>query len=607
MPATAQYHVVLDGQGYLIDLASYNKSAAPPFAPKTRVGDAGYGDLQFGSVWAAENWRGGLGWGTPFESFDPANPTRFKEGIGIDPTFGDLRMGRAITSVANAAINGFYQLVAHRGILFAISESTADVYQSTNGGSSFTVAFATGAIGGLRSMAAAAGTLFVGEGGPNDPARIWRRSTAGTWALWGTLAAGINSVRSLQGWSQAGNVVAKLYIGASLANGTFQVISSPADTFAMTTVHDGGMPHVEAMAMVANRLYYAPIEDTSSFGFRGELYSNDGTTTVTRVTSISDNAISSMIEWRGKLYAGSRTRGKIWIVESQGLTELFTMPDATFIAGVSQYAFPIRALAIDHDRLHFPVVDTQGLGIYTYDGVGWSRSVAGGAGTEPRGLVSFNNRLFISNAITNDSRIYRVENTFRTSGTFISSWFNAELAGIDKVLRKATIRHSALASGQSITVDYAIDGSATYTNLGISNTIGSTEKAFTFASATVAKSIRFRLVFALTGTSATPSVTAILLEYALAPDPKAEWTFDALLEGVTEMPLVRLDNSVETLTGSALADALWTSRAKKQTLAFTDLDAEAKTIWFVDLEEVVAKQSQREGSTTRGRAKLVEA
>ena len=60
MPASPKYHVILDGQGYLIDEASYRKSVAPPFAPKQRSGDAGFPDLAVTSVWDQEDWRGGL-------------------------------------------------------------------------------------------------------------------------------------------------------------------------------------------------------------------------------------------------------------------------------------------------------------------------------------------------------------------------------------------------------------------------------------------------------------------------------------------------------------------------------------------------------------------
>ncbi|HZT08594.1 MAG TPA: hypothetical protein VFC51_16345, partial [Chloroflexota bacterium] len=91
----ATYHLTLDGQGYLIDEASYRKAVASPFAPKQRQGDAGYGDLARASVWALTDWRGGMGYNT----FDPDRPDRYDSGPGIDSSQGDLRLGRALMVV----------------------------------------------------------------------------------------------------------------------------------------------------------------------------------------------------------------------------------------------------------------------------------------------------------------------------------------------------------------------------------------------------------------------------------------------------------------------------------------------------------------------------
>lgn len=326
------------------------------------------------------------------------------------------------------------------------------------------------------------------------------------------------------------------------------------------------------------------------------------------MAELDDNSITAFHEYGGKLYAGSAIRGKIWTVDAGGLTEVFSFPDVAGIGGVSTYGLPIRQMVVDDGRLHVPIVETNGLGIYSFDGTGWAYVAAGGLGQEPRGIAAYKNDLYLSNKSSAGARIYKVERKSPTSGVWVSSAFTAGLRGTVKVWLKLEIYHSALVAGDSIAIAYQRDANGIWTTLGTSDADGATSATFFFPTVTQSRALQFRLIFTVTDQTKSPKVTALLTHYLVSTDMKAEWQFDVLLEGSAQTPLVRLDNSNEPSTGPALADALWASRNKFGTLSFTDLDAEAKTVHFVDCEERVSPgATQRLGHQTRGKVTLVEA
>ena len=635
----ATYDVTLDSQGYMIDKLSYRKGVSSPFAPKQRFGDPGYGDLTRFSAWAVTDWRGGLGYST----FDPNHPDRFDSGAGMDVRNGDMRLGAAFTRVYNpgsGTTTDIYAFCVYLGVLYACSASSGKIFSSTNG-FTWSVARSPAGYNGIKSMAVYNGYLFFGS---SDDGKVGRFDGT-TWTdTWITISGTPTGIRSMAVWGVAGSGQC-LFCGCSKSGAA--VLNRVDSGGAVTAIHTSQLDHIEAIANWGYSLVWAPMSDTA--GYRGEVWSYDGAA-VSLLATLDDNAVSSFCLFRNplaptpatsipstgtptgrggdnlftitptvipglvelesasrsRMMAASRTGGIIWTLTGSGLTELFRFPGSIGIGTNYAYFQPIRAMVMNNGRLCVPVNDSGGLGFYSYDGHGWSNPSSGGTATSARGIAAFNGAITVSGQAAAGGMIYQEDVVTPSSALLATGSFDAGLPATDKVLLSVTIQHSALASGESIRVEYDLEAANSYTTLGTNSTLGSRSATFSFASAVTAKKVRLRFRLAVSSTSASPALYAAILTYVIATDSKAEWTFDVLLEGTAEEPLILKDQVASSSTGAQLADALWATKAKKQTLAFTDLDGESKTVFLVDLEERVSERSQRLGLSTRARVKLGE-
>jgi len=595
VPANSQYHVLLDGQGYLIDLASYRKRVNQPFAPKRRSGDPGYGDQALASVWAQENWQLGLG----ADLWDPKWTNRtagFKTGTNLDVHFGDLRMGRSAVEVhAPAGVAELFNLISYSTRIFATRGDGQQIYESADG-TTWAVSLNSGA-SSVGPMTHFNGWLIAANLLNGILHKFDDTAWTSPWVTLTGVGAGASALMSY-----VINATEYLFVGQTQSTGAsrlYQVHSGGTNVIAATFRE----AVISALAVQDNLLWIA----TQEGAFHGALYTYDGNN-VREITRLPDNAISTMHVFNNRLYGASRTRGKVWSIDRQGLEEVFTIPEVQGVGGVSTYAPPIYQLTVDDGRLFLPVVETGGHGVYAYDGSGWSNLIAGHGGDEPRGITAHKGDVYASTKRAAGAHTIRIERKSPTAGIWTSSAFNAGLAATQKLWVQLELFHTALAAGEAITIDYELDLSGTYTNLGISDADGATSRTLNFATDVTARHLRIKLTFALTTQTLTPKVQGLIVRYLIQPNVKAEWEFDVLLEGAAATPLIRLDNSNEPTAGPALADALWTSRGKKQVLTFTDLDTEVKSVYFTELEEKVSPgATQRLGHQTRAQVTLVEA
>ena len=147
--------------------------------------------------------------------------------------------------------------------------------------------------------------------------------------------------------------------------------------------------------------------------------------------------------------------------------------------------------------------------------------------------------------------------TYRTSAWFTTSEYDFGYPNEYKWVKQITVAHKALAAGQSIKIEYSVDGGTTYVIAGWSSTPGDTSKTFVLSAV---RGRTFKLKLTLTaGTSqaSTPTLTEVLV--AAAPSTEADWTWDLRLM----LPRSR--------QGDTLITAMENSADDQKVMAFTDL------------------------------------
>jgi hypothetical protein len=596
----AAYHLTLNGQGYLIDLASYRKEAGAQFAGKQASGNRLYADLKDVAVWAQTDWRGGRG----YRRWDERTPTRWQAGAGLDTLGeGQLQSGPSATAVSawapSPAAGGIRGFVTYRsGLFWATAVSgTLYLYRAETEGVAPAVYSAAGptAAGGLAAYKDA---VWLGSG--SDGKLYQFDASAGTFGLATTLA-GAQGIPAMAVYVPSGTT-RLLYLGVSYDAGS-QVYSWDGTTATSLITLEGAT--AEHLFAFDGKLYVA----AADAGGNGLLYSYDGTDW-RLVATLAENWVQSGAALGTSYYLGSGRDNRIWQFNGRDLVEV--------LAGYGPSGSRVRGLVAFGGRLYAGLAwsDSFRTVVASADGAAWHElrpdglTAAGAGGLGVRHLGALNGTLYLAEELASGTgaQVYKLGlgSAYNTAGTLETARFDAGLPSVDKAWRRITATHAPLASGQSVAVGYRLDGAAGWTALVSNSTVGATTSTATFPPATTGREIELQVTLA-SGGGSSATVKSVLVEYALVPDVRREWEFDVLLEGTGAAPLRTPDGTAEPLTGAQLSAALWAARGSKGTLAFADLDGGSYRVYFADLREAVARLPHRDGWQTRARVKLVEA
>lgn len=585
------YHVTLNGQGYLLDLARYQKRPRPAFVSRQAQGAVSLADLRGPElVFTLSDWSAGEG----AVEHDPAAPGRWRQGGGIDGSTapGTLRLGPSVSLVQATTESQLTAMAVYQGTLY-LGANTGKIF--TWDGATWTHLHTLG--GPVSALETFLNRLYAGNWTNGNLATF----NGTTWSVAATAGGPILSLATH--YRQAAQY---LYLGSAGAgtNGLGRVSYYDGATLSAGQL-DPEEPYPQRMAVLRNRLYLVG-SDQPSRGWR--LYSLDdsgsgGTWRVEARVPGTGYAVSLAVV-ADVLYLGDALGGRIWAWDGARLTLVRELE-----APGSPYPATLFGLTAWRGALWVLAVESGTLSLLRYDRQGWSRPVTGLVGSGPGALAVYNGDLYVGTQQPGAARLYRVQaSAYGASGSLEQGLLDFGLPGVVKLLRSATLVTAPLASGQSVQLQYRLEDSGPWLTLGTLATAGATTATFSFPAATTGRVLALRLLLGGTaGSSSSPILHQLTVRYVPRPPLTREWTLAVLLEGTPELPLVTLDGAPEPLTGAQLTSALWAAAASSGPLTFVDLDGASYSVYVEDLREEVARLSQRLGYQRLGLVTLVEA
>lgn len=288
--------------------------------------------------------------------------------------------------------------------------------------------------------------------------------------------------------------------------------------------------------------------------------------------------LKSMEFYDAYLFMGTY-HGQIYVYDTSSLNPLFNFKDQY------EYQQQVYCMKYYDDKLYvglYPqdgTADTNaGVWVFERHGLYNAHTVSGVTGYRCMAVV--NGDLLIG---TGDSGyVYRLSKTaYKTQGWYQSSYFDANLPSIDKLYKEVTIKHDALATGQSVVVYYRFKEADAWTTLGTSNTVGAIEKTIAFPTSTYSKKISLKVELNTTTTTASPKLTETIMKYTLYPERKFMWTMRLLAKKNCQL----LDRTTDTRTALQIREALEDLMSTQSLYTFIDVDETNYTVLVNDIDQ----------------------
>ncbi|MGE3913945.1 MAG: hypothetical protein AB7K36_31665 [Chloroflexota bacterium] len=589
-----QYHVTLNGQGYVLDLDRYQKRIREPFAARQSQGSLAYSDLRGPEqLLVISDWAGGEG----YIQHDDDHPERWRQGAGLDvyTAPGSLRVGPRFALLSNGPFDIFSTMQTYGSRIYVGTSQPSIFYWD---GSSFGASAAAPST--PSAMAVFLNRLYAGHAAHLAVQRFdgttW---TAAAFTL--PAGAGVSALCThyreaaqylyVAGVGAGANGVARIYYwdGAVLSSGQF----------------DPEEPTISAMVVLDERMYVFTADSARRVG---GIYSVDnagsGGNWAHHLT-IAGNAFTAACLYDEAIYVGTSLDGEVYRWDGSTL-ELVKR----FGTRATPYSAAIQGMCVWDGALWVSILDgAGGCGLARFDGRGWTKPLSGVTGTAPRSLCVFNGELFVSTQKTGQGQFGRaLPGNYSGTATLESGLIDCGLSGISKLFKSVTLVTAALAASQAVQVEYRLEDTGSWVSLGTLSTVGATTATFSFAANITGRQISLRLTLTCTpGGSTTPIVHEVALRYVPRPSLAREWELAVVLEGTPELPLITLDNGPEPLTGAQLTSALWSAAGVTGPVTLVDLDGASYPVYVQDVREEMGKVSQRRGYQRLGLVRLVEA
>src|SRR3990172_8649508 len=509
----SKFHIAIDGQGLILqgapDRLAYEMKQAPIYGNRFAQGDRSYGDFSFWWFWTQTDWSAGL-------KEDPnwADDAKFVSSKNLDAfsVGGQLKiLDKPVVQTTDLSVNS--------------DALTRCVYGTVDDGTNTISRFFLGNDA----------TTVDGSNG----AKLWQSSDGDTWTL-------INE---------------------------FVNISSVIDLFIS----------LQTLYILLNSDLYVFNDATTPF-----------TTVTERKTEFNVSGLSCSY-----FHSGCDVNGVAHIVGAtldQASLKTSTDDGATF---TQRILFPVgvfvyNCISFNGEFYYFREYENRNSilsldgGLINHKDIGYGENVIV---KRNAGITSiYNNRVNIAddnhfipaasdgttilylNDFGNgaDNSIYRtLSGSYYASGHFITNEY-AEISAIDKLYYDVTCNFTTLASGESIQVEYSIDGGSTYTSLGTASYSvdgAITNKNFIFGDNIVSKTLVLRITLAGDGTT-TPTLKDYSVRFVPTITTKKLWNININCGDEVK----RLDGALVAMVGRELKGRLERAWWTKSILDFQDLD-----------------------------------